>query len=206
MAEPSDMRERILDAAQALVQSRGYEGFSYADISEAVGIRKASVHHHFPTKGDLGRRLVGRFREACRARFERIDREAGGPRAKLRAYVELFRATLLDGGRMCLCGMLAANFASLTPETRADLVEALADHERWLAGVLREGRAAGVFRAGATPSRQARTLVAGLEGAMLLARLHDDLGRFLDAARDLLGALEVAPARRAKAVPRAGDR
>lgn len=50
-----DMREQILTSAQRLVQQRGFNGFSYADIADEVGIRKASLHHYFPTKTDLGK-------------------------------------------------------------------------------------------------------------------------------------------------------
>jgi len=192
MTEPP-MTERILNAAQLLVQTRGYDAFSYADISAAVGIRKASIHHHFPTKGDLGLRLIGRFREACRAALAGVDRAESDPRRKLRAYADLFTTTLADGGRMCLCGMLGAGFASLPAGVRGEVIAAFADHEAWLIGVLRAGREAGAFRADRPPEAQARALISGLEGAMLLARLHDDPGRLRDEAAALIESLGLGP-------------
>ncbi len=189
MAATSDMSEQILDAAQLLVQTRGYNAFSYADIAAAVGIRKASIHYHYPGKGDLGRRLVERFRETCRAALAEIDRTAADPRARLERYAALFQATL-DNDRMCLCGMLASEFASLPDGVRAEVVAAFADHEAWLIGVLQVGQRAGHFRADVLAQEQARGLIAGLEGATLLARLHDDTGRFQVAAQGMLAALE----------------
>ena len=191
MAATTDMSERILDAAQHLVQTRGYNAFSYNDIAAVVGIRKASIHYHFPGKGDLGRRVVERFRETCRAAMAEIDRAAADPRARLERYTTLFRATL-DNDRMCLCGMLASEFASLPEGVRDELVAAFADHEAWLTVVLQAGQQAGHFRVDVPAEEQARTLMAGLEGATLLARLHDDTGRFQAAARSLLAALDAA--------------
>lgn len=189
MATTTDTSERILDSAQLLVQTRGYNAFSYADIAAAVGIRKASIHYYFPGKGDLGLRLVERFRETCRAALAEIARAVADPRERLERYTALFRATL-DNDRMCLCGMLASEFASLPEGVRDEVVAAFADHEAWLTGVLRAGQQAGYFRTDAPAEEQAQTLMAGLEGATLLARLHDDPGRFQTAARGLLAALE----------------
>ena len=191
MAATTDMSERILDAAQHLVQTRGYNAFSYNDIAAVVGIRKASIHYHFPGKSDLGRRLVERFRETCRAALAEIGRATIDPRERLERYTTLFRATL-DNDRMCLCGMLASEFASLPEGVRDELVAAFADHEAWLTGVLQAGQQSGHFRDDAPAEEQAQTLIAGLEGATLMARLHHDTGRFQAAARALLTALEAA--------------
>ena len=192
MAATTEMSERILDAAQHLVQTRGYNAFSYTDIAAVVGIRKSSIHYHFPGKGDLGRRVVERFREICRAALAEIARATADPRARLERYTILFRATL-DNDRMCLCGMLASEFASLPEGVRDELVAAFADHEAWLTVVLQAGQQAGHFHVDAPAEEQARTLMAGLEGATLLARLHDDTGRFEAAARALLAALVAVP-------------
>ncbi len=153
------MREKILDVAQRLVETRGYDGFSYADVAEAVGIRKASIHHHFATKGDLAVALVDRFRSDCRAALAEIDRREARPDRRLDAYVRLFEATLADGRRMCLCGMLAAGQVTLPAAARGALAHALRDHEAWLTGVLRDGQTSGCFRADAAPKEQARALL-----------------------------------------------
>jgi len=188
MSESKAMRAQILDAALALVQTRGYDGFSYADVAEAVGIRKPSVHHHFPTKGDLALALVERFRDDCRALMDAAPPGAT-VRDRLEAYADLFRATLRDG-RMCLCGMLAAGFATQPEPLRLAVAGALEEHESRLAALLADGQAAGSIRRDAAPRDQARALVAGLEGALMLARLHGDPDRFDAAARLLIAGLE----------------
>ena len=103
---------RILDIAERLVQSRGYNAFSYADVAHAVGIRKASLHYHFATKADLGQALVARYRRAFLEALQGIEaREAAAP-GRLRDYVALYGA-VLRRKRMCMCGMLATDAARL---------------------------------------------------------------------------------------------
>src|SRR5215467_9141444 len=113
VAEMPATADRILDVAQRLVQTRGWNGFSYADIAEALRIRKASIHHHFPSKADLGRRLLERYREIFLGRLAEIEAMRGGPGRKLQAYAELYEKVLRDEDRMCLCGMMAADFTTL---------------------------------------------------------------------------------------------
>ena len=184
-----DMREQILDVATRLVQTLGYDGFSFADVAERVGIRKASIHHHFATKGDLGRALVERFRADCRASLDAIDGRGGGPWRRLVAFARVFESTLAEDGRFCLCGMLAAGCATLPDPVRAELVAALSEMEAWLEGVLRDGRDSSTFRFDGPPGRRARTILGGLEGAMLLARAHGEPARLRQAIPILLEGL-----------------
>src|SRR5260221_12869962 len=106
MARP-DTSQRILDIAERLVQTRGYNGFSCADIAEAMRITKASLHYHFPAKADLGARLIERYQRNFLAALERIDAEGKDARDKLRRYAALY-GEALRGNRMCLPAMVAA--------------------------------------------------------------------------------------------------
>jgi len=187
------MRQRILDHAQELVQTLGYDGFSFSDVAARVGIRKASIHHHFPTKEDLGVRLVERFRVDCRGRLAEAESETD-PTRRLLGYVDMFRETL-RAGRMCLCGILAAGFGNIPAPLRAEVMAALDDQEGWLLRVIADGRARGHFRPIGEARDQARSLLSGLEGAMLLSRAHDDLAPFEAVARTLLGAIVSSPRR-----------
>src|SRR5437588_7137125 len=99
--------ERILDIAERLVQLRGFNNFSYADIAGELGITKASLHYHFPGKAQLGQALVTRYAERFCEALARIDDELPDARAKLEAYTGLY-AEVLRGKRMCMCGVLAA--------------------------------------------------------------------------------------------------
>ena len=89
MTNLSSTADDILDCAQSLILAGGYNGFSYADIAEVVGIRKASIHHHFPSKVDLVRMLVLRYREAARAGFVALEASSADPRAQLSSLCRL---------------------------------------------------------------------------------------------------------------------
>src|SRR5687768_13019152 len=105
----ADTPQRILDVAERLVQTRGFNAFSYADIADALHVTKASLHYHFPTKADLGRQLIERYAAAFTQALADIDRASDDVAVKLRRYVNLYRE-VLRANRMCLCGMLAAEF------------------------------------------------------------------------------------------------
>ncbi len=191
MIASNDTRDQILDQAQELVQTLGYDGFSFADVASRVGLRKASIHHHFPTKADLAVHLVARFRRDCSDRLAEVDPGAD-PGVRLDRFVGLFRDTLALG-RMCLCGVLASGFVGLPEPVRAEVLAALGEMEAWLARAIADGRALGLFRPSGSPEQQARSFLGGLEGGMLLARVHGDPARFEESARGLLDALR-APA------------
>jgi len=180
-----DTRERILDTAQKLAQQRGFSAFSYADVSEAVGIRKASIHHHFPSKDDLELALVRRYNERFAQALDDIERRHTGAAKRLRAYGLLYRATL-DAGALCLCGMMASDIVALPEPLRAPLGEFFAHQSRWLAALLESGRRSGEFLFSGPPLRRAQTVLATLQGGLLMARGVDDPALFDALLDDLL--------------------
>jgi len=182
--------ERILDVAEALVQSRGFNGFSYADVAEALGISKAALHYHFPGKAELGEALIARYASRFGDALVAVDRDEPDGPAKLRAYARLY-ADVFQDDRMCLCGMLAADYATLPDPMRERVVRFFDDNERWLARVLEAGRSDGTLRFHGSSRSVARTLVGGLEGAMLIARPYGDIRRFRAAAALLIDGLAV---------------
>jgi TetR/AcrR family transcriptional repressor of nem operon len=181
--------DRILDIAEGLVQTHGYEAFSYADIADALRIRKASVHHHFPTKAELTRAVAARYRAAFAERLRGLDREFPDPTRRLMRYVRLFQDALRQGDHMCLYGMLASDSGTLPDPVRDEVLGFFADQEGWLTRVISEGRSAGEFRFEGKPAAAAAALLAGLEGAMLLARARRDVPHFASVALRLVGAL-----------------
>ena len=129
-----DTAQRILDVAERLVQTQGFNGFSYADISAQLGITKASLHYHFTTKAALGSALIARYGAAFRRALDEIDHSAAEAREKLRRYAGLY-AEVLRQNRMCLCGMLAADYTTLPEAMRAGVKEFFDLNESWLARV-----------------------------------------------------------------------
>src|SRR3954447_20029389 len=108
----TDTAARILDAAERLVQRRGFNGFSCADVAAELLITKASLHYHFPSKAELGEALIVRYGERFAAALKAIDAAPGEAHSKLVAYADLY-ASVLEDHRMCLCGMLAAEYQTL---------------------------------------------------------------------------------------------
>jgi TetR/AcrR family transcriptional repressor of nem operon len=179
-----DTAERMLDVAERLVQVRGFNGVSYADVAAELGITKAALHYHFASKAALGEALIHRYTTRFRAALLEIDRQSGDALSKLSAYAAIY-LDVLRQQRMCLCGMLAAEYQTLPPPMRDAVVGFFDINEAWLERVLDEGKAAGTLHPRGSTSNAARVVISTLEGAMLVARLHDDPSR-LEAAREQL--------------------
>ena len=180
--------ERILDIAERLVQTRGFNSFSYADIANELGITTASLHYHFRGKAELGQALITRYTERFRGALGRIDREVPDPPAKLEAYAGLY-ADVLAGKRMCMCGVLAAEYQTLPKPMRRAVTSFFDENQRWLVGVLTNGRTDKTLAFAGPPDEVAQTIISTLEGAMLVTRPYGDLTRFNSTAHQLLASL-----------------
>jgi TetR/AcrR family transcriptional repressor of nem operon len=177
MAAATDTPQRILDIAERLVQTRGFNGFSYADIAEAMNVTKASLHYHFRAKADLGKRLIERYEANFLAALAKIDAQGKDARDKLRRYAAIYGDVLRDD-RMCLCGMLAAEYGTLPEPMRVEMRHYFDANERWLTAVLNEGKKEKVLKFSGSSVEAARALVGSLEGAMMIARSYGDPKRF----------------------------
>jgi TetR/AcrR family transcriptional regulator, transcriptional repressor for nem operon len=177
--------ERILDIAERLVQTRGFTNFSYADIAAELGITKASLHYHFPGKAELGQAVIARYGERFGQALSEIDRTVPDARAKLEAYAGLY-ADVLRGNRMCMCGVLAGEYETLPDPMRAAVIRFFDDNQVWLVHVLNEGLQDGTLAFFGSKEDVAQTILVTLEGAMLVARPYDDLGRFTATSQQLI--------------------
>ncbi|QOV89672.1 TetR/AcrR family transcriptional regulator [Humisphaera borealis] len=185
----SPRQTEILDVAQRLVQMRGYNGFSFGDLAEAIGVKSAAIHYHFPTKTDLVRSLMSRYRERLHLSLAKIDEQALSPRHALERFIQLFQATLRPNNCMCLCGMLATELTVLPSPLQEDVRAFFNDNEAWLARVLGEGRKAKVLEFEGSSAAAARCVYSALHGAMLSAHAFDDPSRLTTTGRWLLDAL-----------------
>src|SRR3954471_6250358 len=185
MPAANDTSQRILDVAERLVQTRGFNGFSYADIAAVLEVTKASLHYHFPAKAELGARLIERYERNFVAALEEIDARTSNAGQKLRRYAAIYETVLRDG-RMCLCGMLAAEHGTLPKPMRDDLRHFFDVNERWLAGVLQQGKREKALHFSGSAVEVSRSLIDTLEGAMMIARSYGDVARFRAAADRML--------------------
>jgi TetR/AcrR family transcriptional regulator, transcriptional repressor for nem operon len=184
----TDTAAEILDVAERLVQVRGFNGFSYSDIATELEVTTAALHYHFAGKAELGEALIVRYAARFADALARIDAGGGDARAKLEAYATLYLDVLRDQ-RMCLCGMLAADYQTLPEQMRAAVVRFFDDNEAWLVRVLEQGTAEGTLRFTGSPAEAAQMIVGGLEGAMLVARPYGDTARFQAAADRLVASI-----------------
>jgi TetR/AcrR family transcriptional repressor of nem operon len=186
-----DTATRVLDVAERLAQVRGFNGFSYAHVAAELGISKASLHYHFAGKAELGEALIGRYAARFAHALVEIDERGIDAPRRLEAYADIYAGVLRDR-RMCLCGMLAAEYDTLPEPMRDAILRFFDDNETWLAGVLEQGREEGSLQLGGSARDEAQTIVSGLEGALLVARPYGDVARFEAAATRLLRSLAAA--------------
>jgi TetR/AcrR family transcriptional repressor of nem operon len=183
---------RILDSAELLVQRRGFNGFSYANVAAELGITKATLHYHFAGKAQLGEALIERYANRFAAALEQIDAAGEDAAGRLGAYSGIY-TEVIRAKRMCLCGMLAAEYDTLPTPMRAAVIRFFDYNENWLTAVLQQGRGDGTLRLDGSAREAARALIAGLEGAMLVARPYGEVGRYEASASRLLAGIASAP-------------
>lgn len=171
MPRQIDTAQRLLDVAQTLIQERGYHAFSFREVADAVGIKSASMHYHFPSKPDLAVALLVRYRTAFVAALTAVAPD-GGAMDRLEGLVGLFESSH-RAGKMCLCGSLAADLGTLPDEVRVEVAAFYDDVTGWISGVLSAGIGAGELRP-VDPDSTAEALLGLLEGALLGARVRLD--------------------------------
>lgn len=182
----TDTATQILDVAERLTQSRGFNGFSYADVATEMGISKAALHYHFSSKAELGHELIERYTARFFAALDGLSTDSASRR--LEGYAELYLG-VLQQERMCLCGMLAAEYSTLPEPMRTAVLEFFDRNEVWLSGVLAQGLRDGEMEFSGSADVKARVIISTLEGAMLVARLHGGTEQFREISRDLLASL-----------------
>ena len=166
-------REAILEAARRTAQAHGYGGLNFRDIGAEVGIKAASIYHHFQSKADLGAAVARRYWEDSAAYLESLLQNSPGPLEALRRYPETFRWALENDNRICLCSFMAAEYDDL-PETVQTEVQAFADvNIAWLTRML-----AAASVSGGKYETKARAIFAAVAGAQLMARSRADLSLF----------------------------
>lgn len=173
MSTLSKTSDEILASARLLIMSSGYNGFSYADIAEVVGIRKASIHHHFPSKVDLVRTLVARYREDAQEGLSSLERNVQDPLEILQLYAGHWAKCIEDASRpFCVCALLASELPSLPPEVAAEVTAFFRFISSWLTSVMERGAKAGTLNLTSAPEIEAEAFMASVHGAMLSARAY----------------------------------
>ena len=188
-----DTRTNIMDVAQDLIQRRGVNGMSFQDISDAVKIRKASIHHHFASKQDLVEALLVRYRAEFGVLLTEILDSRAKAKGKLLRYGALFEGTLQAGNqdKSCLCGMLAAEVFSLDDGPVHSVKGFMQDNVKFLTKVLKEGKKDGSLDIRGNVEDSASMILAAFEGGLLVARADGGPEQLSAIIRNLVSLLTV---------------
>lgn len=171
--------DAIIDAAEAMIRERGYNGFSFRDVADAVGVKSASVHYHFATKGDLGAAVAKAYTVKFLNALGDPLEDAVSPRMLIERYIDACRHAIVKQDKMCLCGMLGAEVAALPPNVARETKSFFEDNVEWLTKVYMRMPKVGKSVA----RRRALGAVATAEGAMIVARALKDLDAFENATK-----------------------
>jgi TetR/AcrR family transcriptional repressor of nem operon len=179
MSKPSNTADEILAAARTFIVAGGYNGFSYADISEVIGIRKASIHHHFPSKVDLVQTLLKRYLDDAVTGLGGLERNIPEPPELLRAYAGIWARCIEDSSMpFCVCALLASELPALPLEVGLEVRAYFQFLSKWLTGVIGRGAETGTLAISASPRVEAEAFMATVHGAMLSARAYGDVLTF----------------------------
>ncbi|TQX89492.1 TetR/AcrR family transcriptional regulator [Rhizobium sp. rho-13.1] len=187
----SDTAEKILDVAEALIQTRGCSAFSYQDIADALSIRKASIHYHFESKSDLVIAVIDRYADRFGRTLEEIERdESASSMSMLDHYTAPYAAFAETPNRVCLCGALSGEILALPPELGARVARFFNSHQAWLTQILKRGTARGEFKLPGPAAKTARLIFAALQGALLVRRTIGDASQVKDVIQVLKAQLK----------------
>ncbi|WP_414463529.1 TetR/AcrR family transcriptional regulator [Hyphomicrobium sp. B1] len=175
MSNVSTTADDILACARTLIIAGGYNGFSYADIADVVGIRKPSIHHHFPSKVDLVRTLVSRYRQEAEVGIAELERNISDPVELLQAYTGYWKECITDASApFCVCALLAGELPVLPEEIALEVRGHFRALSTWLTSVFERGMQLGSLRLSSSPRVEAEVFIATIHGAMLSARAYGD--------------------------------
>lgn len=162
----SETKTKILDAAERMTQLNGVNGFSYLDLADEVGVKTSSIHYHFKTKSALMLALVERIEKVHGEGLKNMQARIGSPERRLQEVVKLFQGYIKED-KLCLCGMMAAELQSVSDEVKFRLTSYFRQFQDWLEKQFKEMERK-------DPRGLATGFISGLEGSLLLARLHGD--------------------------------
>jgi len=184
-----DTRQSIMDEAKLVVQAHGYSALSFRELAKTVGIKNASVHYHFPTKGDLGAALARQYSDEAQAFLNCLPLDRDSAAQTMKTYTDAFRAALERDNRMCLCGIMIAERDELPEMVRGEVDRFTEINIQWLKS----------FLEALTPKAEASEVMdravaifSAVEGAQLIARGCADVAVF-DRCMNAYGATALFP-------------
>lgn len=175
------MKEKLLDAAESLVQSRGLNAVTFQDLADAVGLRKPSVFHHIRNKEELARALIDRCATKHGPQYAAvIDKDLPAPE-KLKQVAKIFENGLKQS-KPCLLAALGGGLETLSDNALGELRQAADGAVGRFAMIFTQGRKEGSLDFEGTPEHAAMGFFAMLQGLQTLCRAKGDVRVFKKAA------------------------
>jgi len=172
MVRLNDTREQIMDRASQLLTSRGFNGFSYRDISSHLGVKNAAVHYHFPAKKDLALALVDEYRKVLRKGTSEFMAYGGPALEQLEGFFAFTTKQCHIGRCICPFGAFSVDYSDLPEDLRNATLSFMNETIMWLTRVMEVGREKGEFSFTGDAKAKGLTVLAALQGARQLARIH----------------------------------
>jgi TetR/AcrR family transcriptional regulator, transcriptional repressor for nem operon len=170
MAKIENSKRTILNMAEALLQEKGFNGFSYAHIASELGVKNAAIHYHFPTKEALSIAVVRRYRDRFQLWINNSRVKDLSPEKKLDWFFGIYTDMRADKGKVCLVGSMEAEFNSIPDALQREVESLHKELLTWLQATLKEGRETGVFQFSGEPDNKAVLILSSLQGALQMAR------------------------------------
>ena len=183
-AKGARVRARIVEEAAVLIHERGVAGTTLEDVKVAAEVSGSQMYHYFPDKDDLVQAVIDYHADGIVSRNRQALRSANGVEAWRKMVIAAARRTKAKGG--CALGSLVGQLAETDPEARALIA---AGFDQWAAAIgdgLRSLHAEGKLPPGVDPDDLAITLLATLEGGLLLAQAQRSTRPFETAVNTLL--------------------
>jgi len=183
----TDTKTQLMDAAEQQVRQKGADGFSYSDLSTAVGIRKASIHYHFPAKSDLLTAIMARYAKTVMTALDSYTRDLPTAGQRLAAFINVYRDALNEGSTLCLCVAYAVSQEGFSDATKAEIVtfrDAVSD---WLINTFTDAQTDGSITGVTDPKMEASHALAVVEGAQIATRFSEDMALFDQSCSALKG-------------------
>jgi TetR/AcrR family transcriptional repressor of nem operon len=181
-------RARIVEEAAALIHERGVAGTTLEDVRFAADVSGSQMYHYFPDKNDLVQAVIDYQADTIVNRNRHAFSGANGVENWRKMVIAAAKRTKAKGG--CQLGSLVGQLAESDPEARALIA---AGFDQWavtIADGLRSLQTDGKLVSDIDPDDLATTLLATLQGALVLAQVHRS-SRPFETAIDTLLALAI---------------
>jgi AcrR family transcriptional regulator len=161
-------RDEIIHLTDRLIRDKGFNGFSFHDLSKKIGIKTASIHYHFPTKGDLG---VATIKEQWKSLDALKDSLANkSPWQKLNGFFSIYEKAKSEK-MVCLVGSLATDLNTVDQKVKVELTNLADAILIWLTETLDEGKSGGAFHFNVPARTKALMIITNMLGIVQLMRL-----------------------------------